>query len=271
MDFTSIKKSLTSMILILVLAVTVGCGSSTSSNHHSSNGPLDPQGNWLFTLTGANSSLSFAGQLYELVPPNVTSNPMLAYGCPGSLNPHGSASGTDTINLTVTQSGTNNNAANFSLTGNIAQDQQSMSGTWTSTNTNGCIIDTNGTWTASSLAPVNGTYVGTTQSGIGITASLTENTDQTSAIMGQVTGTLTFTNSSCFTEAFTLPAWSKTGPASLHGGQTLVLSTAPDTNGVSVLGVSQNVDTSATSFGVAYSINGGVCNGQTFSVGMSRN
>lgn len=267
-------KTIQAMLALSILAVCVACGGKPSNNNNNgSDSPLDPQGNWLFTLNGANSSLTFAGQLYELVPPNVTSNPMAAPACPGSgsLNPSGAASGTDTINLTVTQSGNNNNDANFSLTGTIAPDQQSMSGTWTSTNTNGCIVDTNGTWTAISLAPVNGTYVGTTQSGIGITASLTENTDQTSTIMGQVTGTITFTNTSCFKEALTLPAWSKTGPASLHGGQTLILSSAADANSVSVFAVSQDVDTSAMSFSARYSITGGACDGQTFVASMSRN
>src|ERR1700688_1952640 len=131
------RKTLLAVCLAFVL-ITVGCSKSATIGNPTppkSVTPLDPQGNWLFTLNGTQQNLIFAGQLYELVSPTVTSNPMGPTSddgpsCNTAFSAAGQASGTNTINLTVTQQSTTS-PSTFTLTGTIADSQAAMSGTWT--------------------------------------------------------------------------------------------------------------------------------------------
>lgn len=259
--------------LVFAALMLIGCGSSkTTTTTGTTPPPLDPQGNWLFIVTGDTSSVNFAGQLYELTEPTVTSNPMAALTnqgiCSGSFNVSGQASGVATINLTVTE--VNSQApAVVSLTGTIADSQAAMSGTWTTTQPGTCLAgDSSGTWSAQLLQPVTGNWTGTlngTSGDLTATLGLTENTDQTSPNMGQVTGTIAITGSPCFDPSvpLNLPGWTDGGSSS-HGGETLTLATAADTNGATTQG-SGTVDTTAATYTLnSYQINGGACNGQTF-------
>lgn len=270
MDSTSIKKTLLSMILILTLAVTVGCGGSASSNHQHNNSPLDPQGNWSFVFSSMNNAgiPPFGGQLYELNPPTVTSNQMGAFtnACGNfTVSVAGSVSDTDSISLTVTQVNPTfgHTAGIYSLTGTIAQGEQSMSGTWTTTNTGGCFTDTNGTWTASVIAPLSGTYSGTSNTGVGISTTVTENTDQTSATMGYLTGSISLTNTSClFPDSLNLVV------PSVHVSNDVLLTSEPDANGVSV---SMTGHGDSNGFSGPFTFHGGICDGQMVPAVLNRN
>jgi hypothetical protein len=250
-----------------------GCGASSKSIAATPGQPLDPQGNWLFTFTGSDgtTALQFAGQLFELTSPVVTSNGMssapFGFGC-GGLHVNGQASGTNTINLTVTESEIQNSPS-FALTGTIADDQEHMSGTFSSSDPDACTAtgQSGGTWTAEELAPVTDTWTGTASDGAQITAALTENTDQTSTSMGQVTGTVTVSGP-CFTGPMTLPAWTSNGPQSLHNGEALLFNTAPDANGAT-LSMSGTVDPAAVGITGSFTVTGGPCDGQTFTANLT--
>lgn len=261
--------------------------STTTTNNKK---PLDPQGNWLFTFTGSTNpnqgNLIAGGQLYELNPPVVTSNGLGAFapnqlpGIPGSscfgqYSISGQASGSNTITLTLAPTNTSQSSAlGATLTGTIADDQQHMSGTWTATQNAACMgVNTSGPWTAELLAPVTKSWSGTVSNGNGdllVTASLTENVDQTSPTMGQVTGTVTVSGSPCFPNAvtFNLPtSFNDPNGVGVHGNVELVLLTLAN-NGVQInmIGV---VPTDASKInlespGPGLIVRGGSCDGQSF-------
>jgi hypothetical protein len=246
------------ILMFATLALAVGCGSSSKSTPAQ---PLDPQGNWLFTFTGSDGSagLQFAGQLYELTSPVVTSNEMPSGFPCGGMTVAGQASGTNTINLTVTEVDEANKPT-FALVGTIAESQQAMSGTW-STSDAAC-TDTGvdlGTWTAQELAPVTDTWTGTANNSTAITATLTEVTDQTSPNLGQVTGTVTLSGA-CFA-----------GPLSVAGGhlgEVLTLSSTPDASGAT-LSLTGTVDPAAVGIAGSFTVAGGPCDGQTFTANLT--
>jgi hypothetical protein len=187
------------VLLVLTLAFT-GCSNITNAVPpvpKTNSQPLDPQGNWLFVLTDSHQSTwSFGGELFELTSPTVTSNNMGAVSDPLNCNVSpilsGEASGTNsiTLNLSGRVFSPSTPVPVYTLTGTIADDQQHMSGSFTSAQNSGCISTTSGTWTAMFIPAVNGTWNSTVNGGT-ITLSMTENTDQTSINMGQITGTLT--------------------------------------------------------------------------------
>jgi hypothetical protein len=250
-------KKITILALLMCL---IGCGGSPSKTTPPGQ-PLDPQGNWQFNMAASdNVGLDFAGQLYELTSPVVTANSMFGTGpdCRGTVNIGGQASGTDTITLNMTVSDSNT-PATYALTGTIAPDQKSMSGTWSSSSTGGCTVQSEGTWSAILLPPVTGVWAGTGSNALSVSASLTENTDQRTPNMGQVSGTLTFGPSACFSS--TLPL-STDYAGNIHFGQSLTL-TAMDANGVTVSSTG-SVGTTSTDYSAVFTITGGPCDGQTF-------
>jgi hypothetical protein len=260
------KKFYLSLIIVAAL-MTVACGSPAKSTTKTPTEPLDPQGNWLFTFTGTDGTpaLEFAGQLFELTEPIVTSNEMgsapFGFGC-GGVTAAGQASGTNTINLTITEEEITGDPT-FSLTGTIADSQAAMSGNWSAANANeACTADgaTAGTWSAQLLTAVTGTWTGSASDGAGLTAVVTENVDQTSVNMGQVTGTLTLSSSACFTGPLTV-----TGT---HLGESLTLNSNPDPDGA-VFAAHATVTPTATSATGSATITGGPCDGQTTSFSLT--
>jgi hypothetical protein len=260
-------------LLLLALMFLAGCGASTKTTTATPGQPLDPQGNWLFSMEDSRgNSWQFAGQLYELVPPVVTGPNGLGVldgACDGGsggalIVTSAQASGTDSITLNFASVG--NQTAAYTLTGTIATDQEHMSGTYTGNSPCGW-SDPTGTWTAEELAPVTDTWTGTTDNSLTITAALTENTDQTSSSMGQVTGTVTVSGT-CFTGPLTLPAWTSDGPESLHDGEILILSSSPDTNGAT-LSMAGTVDPAAVSITGSFTVAGGPCDGETFTANLT--
>lgn len=269
-------KQLLLVALLSVALILTGCGGGSKPGSPSidpvTGQPLDPQGNWLFTLTGPGGDvqLQFAGQLYELHPPVVTGMSMgsaqFGYFC-GGLTPHGEASGTSTINLTVDRSRIGD--APFQLTGTIAPDEKSMSGTWTNP-ANGCTAAGSGNWTARLLTAVTGAWTGTADNGLLLSAALTENVDQTSPTMGRVSGSITVSGGGCADSPFVL---SSDYASNIHLGEMLAVK-GVNTEGVTLaagLTPYNIVDPDAvTAKGMSFTITGGKCDGQTFTTDLTR-
>lgn len=262
------------LMATLTLTMTACGGAKTTPVTQAK--PLDPQGNWLFSFAGPHS-FSLAGQLYELSPPVVTSNPIGPIGtavCSGSFTINGQASNTNDITLTAQQIGVSGQRVTLNLTGTIAVDQAHISGNWTTSTAGDCLSSADsGTWTAQLLTAVTGNWSGTLSSSttdLTVTAALTENVDQTSATMGQVTGTITLLGSPCFPTADTLniAPWNSTTSPGVHGGETLIIVSSPDAAGVSVQTVGTVTPNGATFTPVnGFTIHGGSCDGQSFTVG----
>jgi hypothetical protein len=224
------------MILLALLLAFTGCSNITNAVPpvpKPNSQPLDPQGNWLFVLTDSHQSTwSFGGELFELTPPTVTSNTMGIVSdplnCKVIASVSGEASGTNsiTLNLSGRVFTPSDPVPAYTLTGTIADDQQHMSGSFTSTQNSGCISTTSGTWTAMLIPSVNGTWA-TTVNGGTMTLSMAENTDQTSTNMGQITGTLAIGagNTCAAAGTYTFDA------GSAHAGEVLQL-LATDSNKV---------------------------------------
>lgn len=287
------------ILIVLACALLVGCGGgsmSTTAPGNPKSQQLDPQGNWLFTFTGSTNpnqgNLIAGGQLYELNPPAVTSNGVGAFlpnqlpgvsgsSCFGQYSISGQVSGESTITMTLAPTNTSKDSAlGATLTGTIAADQKHMSGTWTATQTAICMgANTGGPWNAELLAPVTGNWSGTVSNGKGdllVTASLTENVDQTSLNMGQVTGTFTVSGSPCFPNAvtFNLPS-SFTDPNGVgaHGNLQLTVLTLAN-NGVQINLVGF-VAADGTKINLEFPgpgliVRGGACDGQSFNGDLSR-
>jgi hypothetical protein len=259
-------KTLQSIIALAALVALAACGGSTSKTAPSGT-PLDPQGNWQFTFVGQNASTVFAGQLYELAPPVVTSNGLWGQdiNCAGggSLFANGEASGTNEIALTVKQvipGYPELPFATYSVTGTIAEDQQHMSGAWSTTFTNGCTVDASGTWTALLLAPASGNWAGTASDGSTVLLNLTENIDQTSQDMGAVSGSGVISNG-CFAAG----SIQYTGN---HLGQSLTLSGADvQGNAVSVAGTE---DVLGHTYDATISITSGACAGRKLTATLTK-
>ena len=261
------------VVIFLTLALS-GCSNINSAiPANPSQKPLDPQGNWLFILTDSNQSTwSFGGELFELTSPTVTSNGFLAVNdplnCRVSPSMSGQASGTNSITLNV--SGTvfsSKPTPAYTLTGTIADDQQHMSGSFTSTQTDGCITTTSGTWTAMQIPAINGTWSGTASSGT-LTLSLTENTDQTSPNMGAVTGTITVSAGETCAAAGTYTL-NPNVSTNVHVGEVVDLGIA-DSNGV-LLGLHMTVDPATNNSGVGgLTYTGGACDHQSANVTFSK-
>lgn len=284
------------VLAIPALMLMVACGGGAPGSPAAAtkqSKPLDPQGNWVFTFTGAtnpSNPMTMAGPLYELAPPQVTSNGLGAFGqdppkgfpasrCFGQYAFSGHVSGTTDVNFTLAPGNIVNGGSRISmdLAGTIAADQEHMSGTWALTQPDVCIQpNTGGTWEAHLLTPVTGNWAGTLSSTGGdllVTAALTENIDQTSVTMGMVTGTITVVGSPCFPDAktFTLPPWDSKLSPGVHGGVGVLFRTA-DSGGVSInMFGAESLDGSKVSleaFGLG--VAGGTCDGTNYTGVLSR-
>lgn len=275
---SSIYRTICLTLGLALMLSLVACGGSPKTNPGTKAGqPLDPQGNWLITLNGS-TTLALAGQLLEVNIPNVTSHDLAEVRSAstnnvcgaGNFAASGSASGVDSITLTITQSqpqGTTTPNANLTLTGTINPDQAHMSGNYT-TNQPGSCISSSGTWTAQLLPAVTGTWTGTLQNPlhtITVSATLTENTDQTSPSMGQVTGTITLTDSTCADLNQTVLTVGGGNPPIIHVAEGMGGVTATNAAGISleIFGTVSPVD-GKTYTPVTFIVHGGQCNGQNY-------
>lgn len=265
-------KTLKLTIILAVLAIAAGCGTPSKTGGNNPGAPLDPQGNWLFTLTdSSNASWSFAGQLYELAPPTVTApNGLSAFGACNAgtggnsnlvLSSPAQVTGVADITFNFVSDPTASSPASYTLTGTIATDEQHITGTYSGNSPCGVVTPT-GTWTAQLIPAVTGTWSGTAE-GVTVSASVTENVDQTSANMGQLTGTLSIAGSPCMLDGtYTLAN-------SLHVSETVLVG-ATDANGTALTGVFtvDPASPSAATGNVFYA--GGPCDGQGFTFSLAK-
>lgn len=257
------------VLIIAALALTVGCGSSSKTVTTQPGQPLDPQGNWLFSLTDTQETWAFAGQLYELTPPTVTApNGLNAFGSCNAgtagnlvLSSPAQVTGTASITFNFVSSGQSTSPASYTLTGTIATDQQHISGNFTGSSPCG-LVSPSGSWTAQLIPSVTGTWTGTAQ-GATVTAAVTENTDQTSASMGQLTGTLDISGSPC------IQPGTYNVQNALHVAESVNVSVS-DSTGTTLTGVFTVDPASPNSASGNVFYAGGTCDGQGFAFTLAR-
>jgi hypothetical protein len=264
------------VFVLLVATFLVGCGGKSSTPSVNNKGPLDPQGNWLFNINGTPDSLHLAGTLFELNPPVVTSSTIGPvdndFVCDGSFTMNGSASGVSDITLTAQQVNTNSVPLALTLTGTIAVDQAHMSGTWSVKNHGPCLIAQSGTWDAQLLTSVTGNWAGKFSDSIGdinVTASFTENVDQTKPDMGKVNGTITLLGSPCFSSSDTFSLAAPDLP-NIHTGEILNINPLPDQNGVKLSTVGKVTPDGTSYTALVFKITGGVCDGRSLQGGLTK-
>ena len=213
----------TRVLLILSLLASLlaaGCGGG-SSNSSASSAVQSAQlsGNWQFTLTGPSDN-SFVGGpqggfllqdkgkvtgglVYSVGLPQSNSNPIVCNS--GSAAVTGSLSG-QTVSLTAIAG-----SQTFAFSGALSSDGKMMTGTYTTTDGNGCgTAQTGLPWTAVFVPPLNGSVQGNFHStGSGSSTSLRDQNFPVTGTLTQgenigasnttVTGTLTFTGYPCMT------------------------------------------------------------------------
>jgi hypothetical protein len=220
-------------LVVCVLIFTFGCGGGSAPGPNPPPKQLDPNGNWEFVLSSTQTADTFTwgADLYELNPPNMTSNSFPGwYGANGflaapstvNLGFTGAVSGTATVTFNSTvDSGP---GSGLVLTGTIATDQQHMSGTWSQPVANMNDLGASGSWTAQLLTPVTGTWTGTltpsdNSANAAVTLTLTEDTSQTAGL-GSVTGTIATSTATCAGSTASFNVSSTNGQ---HQGQWLQL------------------------------------------------
>src|SRR5258708_22763511 len=154
---------------------------------------LTDQGSGTFFSTNTNTQVcaQFHPECIEDLPQE-SSGICCRYTIQGSV----ASGGVVTITIAVIAADVNNTQqGTITVTGTLSSDGKSMTGTYSSTYTNGTAPDA-GNFTANLVKPVTGTYSGSLTSGVNaqvfpVTASITEATD------GTITGTGSVSNSSC--------------------------------------------------------------------------
>jgi hypothetical protein len=207
-------------LLLLVLASLLASMACGGSNSNQTSGSVSVAGNWQFTLA-APSDNSFQGgvqggfllQNNGNVTGGVTYSiflPPQQIGSPSTLCNSGSAPVTGTVNgqgvTLIVVAG----PQTFTLTGSISADNSTMTGTYTSTDGNGCgTAQTGLQWSAVSVPPLSGTIQGNFHSSIDpvlrdqdfqVTGMLSQS-QNIGASNATVTGTLSFQNYPCLSTA----------------------------------------------------------------------
>lgn len=293
-------RAVTFLGLVLLLTACGGGPAGSPNLALKNGGPLDPQGNWKFTLTNTttNNTFTWAGALFEVSPPTVTSTGGTATSFAGNcflcvvMQINGTVSGTNSITLDAQQVGVVAGQGSpvpqhFTLTGTIADDQQHMSGTWSQPAgvTIPALGIAGGPWSAQLLGPVTGTYTGTltevnrfgnpiaSPATIAVSAALTEDTSQTDSQMGLVSGTINLTGG-C-TASVNLPGGPSAALASHEGFVFVFGSTADPGNGTtlflnSVGALSDDGKTLTLQAPALLQLTAGPCSGQYFAGTLTR-
>jgi len=178
--------------LLAFLAVSVGCGDAHL--------PFDQgtaTGNWQvkFTADTAGNQRTGGGFLGQ-VGSSVTGAFVLAGSCAGNGNVSGSIDRQD-VSMSLSQIG-----QKLSLLGTISQDNKTMSGTYASTVTSCETLPETGSWTATQVQAVNGTFsaIFTSSQGLGtvhLTGTLTQQAKPNGGILANLNGPLSSSDSPC--------------------------------------------------------------------------
>jgi len=203
-------------VLLAGILLLSGCGTSSSSS--AGNAPLS--GNWQFTTFASPSDNSFSGGLqggfllqkgntvegqivYSISSPTAVQNP-----CSG-----GAAAITGTVNGLKVSLVATGGSQSFKLDGTLSQDAKTMSGTYSSTDGQGCgSAQTGLQWTAILVAPISGPIQGSFHStGQGNQTRLTNQDFLVTGLLQQgpnigagsatVTGSLNFQGYPCLSSA----------------------------------------------------------------------
>jgi hypothetical protein len=187
---------LLAIVLVLVLILS-SCGGGSSSNPA---GALS--GNWQMTMQPVRTRVPVSQSGFLVQQKSSLTGSMIATdACAGASPVTGTLSGS-TVNLTVNQFG-----AALTMTGTVSADNASMGGSY-SISEGSCRTADTGTWTASLVKPVQGSFHGTITSNVPpllgntyqVTGSLTQGAN-TGSSNTDLTGVITAVNYPCFSTA----------------------------------------------------------------------
>ena len=197
--------------LLVVVATLVGCGTSGSS---SNTGQLS--GNWQMTLTPVRSRNNILQSGFLLQQKNALAGSMVATdGCAGATPVTGTLSGS-AVNLSVNEFG-----AALNMTGTVSSDNQTMTGSYIIPE-GSCRAVATGSWVASLVQPVKGSFHGTITSATPPLAGTTYDVSGT-LTQGLNTGSSNTDLSGVFT-AFNYPCFSTVNVRGTISGQNVLLS-----------------------------------------------
>jgi hypothetical protein len=222
-------------VLVVVLAslFAVGCGSSVTG----SSGIINMAGSWNFATSSIRGTTTGVGALTQ-TGSSISGTLALSGACATSGPFSATLSGTS-ITAVLSE---NDQAVN--LTGTVATSGSSASGNYTSAS-GGCTNSDAGTWTATRTSTsASGSFVGTIRPAdrnpVGISLMLTQDG-------GNVSGTASFTNSTCLKSLHVEGEVSDSGFQLTGGssGASVILNVAVDMTG-NILTVNSNVSGSCS-------------------------
>lgn len=180
------------ILLLACLTVSAGCG-----DPHLPFDQATTTGNWQvkFVADGTGNQRTGGGFLGQ-VGPNLTGAFVLAGACAGNGNVSGNVDRQD-VAMSLSQIG-----QKLALLGVVAQDNKTMNGTYASTVTSCVTVPETGTWAATQVQPVNGTFsaVFTSSQGLGtvhLTGTLTQQPKPNGGTLANLNGPLSSSDSPC--------------------------------------------------------------------------
>lgn len=263
------KLALLSLLAGVLALALAGCGATSGNNL-----ALTP-GNWSVTATssGAGGTFYIGGNLTQTGSSLAGTMQFVGSGCFGPSTP---ANFTGTVNgnkLTLTSPSVAGQVITVTGTGTAGASGATVSAlTGTYTVAGGCGAGDAGTVTANAVPSINGTWSGPIQDdyenpnavvSIALTQASTASSDGTFAL----TGTLTYTNSACFSSG-TIQA----GSATIAGSSVMINNAIADDGGdVSYTGQLDN-PASPTSISGTYSVSdpGENCDGEQVTVTLTK-
>jgi hypothetical protein len=180
------------VMLLVGVAVTVGCGGKQI--------PFDQgttTGNWQVQMVAdATGTQRTGGGFLGQVGQGFTGAFVLAGPCAGPGNINGTVDRQE-VTMNLSQTG-----QKFALIGVLSNNNSTMSGTYSTTVTSCVPVAETGTWTATQVQPVQGSFTGTFASNQGfgtvhLTGTLTQQSKPNGGTLALVTGPLTSTDSTC--------------------------------------------------------------------------
>jgi hypothetical protein len=177
-------------VVICVGSSISGCGGYSNSTNSQTAPTL--AGNWQFTYTSSKSGSATVSGTLTQTGNNFSGTVTIANSCATSGTISGTISGTS-----LTGTLTETNPETISITGSVASNYGTANGTYQVMSATGACAAASGdsgTWTGTHTTVSGGPYGGMVRSADRIPVQLTLNLNEDA---GQVSGTVTFTNSAC--------------------------------------------------------------------------